>query len=76
MATWKPRDRVRVQLPDKDGHYGYRGRMEWFPGTVREVDPLDSRPGVTVDLDFPVSGVRDCFATHTELKEHTDGQAR
>lgn len=62
---WKPGDRVRVFLPD-DSSLHKRGR--WFTGSVREVDPPGLRPGVRVDLDVSVNGLRDCYATHAELE--------
>lgn len=66
---WHQGDRVMVCLPDKGGVNGRkRSRDAWFPGTVRETDPPGIRPGVLVDLDYPVNGVRDCFATHDELR--------
>jgi hypothetical protein len=67
--SWHPGDRVRVFLPDRSrigGRYGYVSA--WFTGTVREVDPAGLRPGVRVDLDKPLNGASDCFATHAELK--------
>ena len=65
--SWAAGDRVKVCLPDHDGIKGRRGRMQWFTGTVRDVDS-GSRPGVRVDLDESVNGVRDCYATHAELR--------
>lgn len=64
---WKPGDRVLVRLPDRNGLRGRHGSHNWFPGTVRDID-TGSRPGVRVDLDFPVNGVSDCYATHGELR--------
>lgn len=73
-AGWRPGDRVLVQLPDHDGIREYRGRMQWFSGIVRAVDPPGRRPGVIVDLDQQVNGVSDCYATHAELRrEGADG---
>ncbi len=66
-GEWQQGDRALGCLPDNDGLKGYRGRMQWFPGTVREAD-TGSRPGVRVDLDYPVNGVSDCYATHAELR--------
>ena len=66
--TWKTGDRVRVFLPDQRAPYK---RERWFSGTVREVDPPKLPPGVRVDLDEPVNGVQDCFATHAELEPVT-----
>jgi hypothetical protein len=65
--NWAPGDRVLVELPDLDGVLGYRGRMHWFPGTVRDVDS-GPRPGVRVDLDDPLNGLSDCYASHAELR--------
>ena len=69
LSDWKPGDRVQVELPDKSriGRAGGPVRA-WFSGTVREVDPPRLRPGVRVDLDTTVNGVRECFATHAELR--------
>jgi hypothetical protein len=67
---WAEGDRVQVCLPDRDGMQGRPGSWSWFSGTVRETDPPGSRPGVVVDLDRPVNGVRSCFATHAELRRH------
>jgi hypothetical protein len=68
---WSPGDRVRVWLPDDTRPRGPGYRSAWFTGTVREVDPPGLPPGVRVDLDKPVNGVQDCFATHAELKRET-----
>ncbi len=65
-AGWEPGDRVLVELPDANG--AQRGRWRSFAGTVREVNPPGLRPGVRIDLDVPVNGVRDCYATHAELR--------
>lgn len=70
--TWKPGDRVLVRLPDKRRQSGIRGgrsRDIDVHGTVREVDLPDQPPGVKVDLDEEVNGVRDCYATHAELRQ-------
>ena len=48
-------------------------RWSWFGGTVREVD-TGSSPGVRVDLDREVRGVRDCYATHRELRPEAPGE--
>ena len=65
---WKPGDRVELKLPNKH-HVGRRvGVYEWFSGTVREVDTPGLPRGVRVDLDREVNGVRDCYATHAELR--------
>lgn len=64
MADWKPGDRVIVRLPDRSA---YMKRDVDVHGTVRAVDD-GSRPGVRVDLDREVNGVRDCYATHSELR--------
>ena len=69
---WRPGDRVRVYLPERWGKAASQARWNWFPGTVREVN-TGSQPGVRVDLDFPVNGVSDCYATHTELRRLEDG---
>jgi hypothetical protein len=71
-AIWKPGDRVGVRLPDRDGIKGLRGSMAWFSGTVRGVDPPGRRPGIVVDLDYPVNGVQDCYATHAELRPEVE----
>jgi hypothetical protein len=63
--NWKSGDRVLVCLPP--GRPGKLLSNSWFAGTVREVDPPGLRPGVRVDLDYPVNGVSDCYATHSEL---------
>lgn len=65
---WQPGDRVKVRLPDKNGVSGHPGSWQWFTGTVRVVDSPGHRPGVVVDLDYPVNGVQDCYATHAELR--------
>jgi len=62
-AAWQPGERVLVYLPR-----GPRG-LEAVPGTVREVDPPGLRPGVRVDLDYPVRGADNCYATHSELRK-------
>ena len=67
--SWQPGDRVIVRLPDKSLPYG---RDADIHGTVREVD-TGSRPGVRVDLDREVNGVRDCYATHRELRPEVPG---
>ena len=64
---WKPGDRVKLLLPDHTRKVGRGYSDAWFTGTVREVDPPGLLPGVQVDLDQPVSGVSDCYATHGEL---------
>lgn len=68
VPDWKRGDRVMVCLPDKGGVKGGVNSHAWFGGTVREVDPPGRRPGVIVDLDYPVNGVGDCYATHAELR--------
>jgi hypothetical protein len=40
---------------------------------VRAVDEPDLPPGVRVDLDREVNGVRDCYATHGELRPEVPG---
>ena len=53
---WKPGDRVWVNPT--------MWRNDWVQATVRRVDP----DGVLVDLDHPVRGLSDCYATHAELR--------
>jgi hypothetical protein len=66
---WKPGDRVIVRLPDRNLRQGGSGFREVsVRGTVREVDTPGHRPGVKVDLDREINGVRDCYATHGELR--------
>ena len=67
---WKPGDRVIVRL--RDGALP-RARGGWIRqadvhGTVRAVDLPDQPPGVKVDLDREINGVRECYATHAELR--------
>lgn len=69
---WRPGDRASVQLPDRKGLAGRVGSMHWFPGTVAEVDPPGSPPGVRVKLDYAVNGLGDCYATHGELRALPD----
>ena len=77
MADWTPGDRVKLLLPDRNLRVGLGHPERWVSGTVREVDPPGLRPGVRVDLDSPLNGVSDCYATHSELvalgKENEDG---
>jgi hypothetical protein len=70
VPEWKPGDRVEVELPDRNGIAGRRGRSVWFAGTVRGVDEPGLPPGVRVDLDEMVNGAGDCYATHAELRVH------
>ena len=63
--SWQPGDRVIVRLPHKSST---PVRYIDVHGTVREVDPPSLPPGVRVDLDEEVNGVRDCYATHSELR--------
>lgn len=73
---WQPGDRVIVRLPDKRRGSGIRGgsRDVDVHGTVREIDLPGQPPGVKVDLDREINGVRDCYATHRELRpEAPDG---
>ena len=68
---WQPGDRVIVRLPDKRRQSGIRGgwsRDVDVHGTVRAVDLPGRPPGVKVDLDREINGVRDCYATHRELR--------
>jgi hypothetical protein len=72
--SWKPGDRVIVRLPDRRLRRGGSGFREVdVHGTVREVDPPGLRPGVRVDLDREINGVRDCYATHGELRPEVPG---
>lgn len=68
--TWAPGDRVVVMLPDRSARRGRGGHVPEIPvtGTVREVDPPGQPRGVLVDLDREVNGVRDCYASHGELR--------
>jgi hypothetical protein len=68
--SWQPGDRVIVNLPDKSlsGKWGGGFREVDVHGTVREVDLTGQPPGVKVDLDREINGVRDCYATHAELR--------
>lgn len=70
MRPWQPGDRVIVRLPDKNlrGKWGGGFREADVRGTVREVDLPGQPPGVKVDLDREINGVRDCYATHSELR--------
>jgi len=61
---WKPGDRVIVRLP----HRSTPVCDIDVCGTVRAVDLPGLPPGVKVDLDEQVNGVRDCYATHRELR--------
>jgi hypothetical protein len=72
---WKPGDRVIVRLPDKSLPAVGRGsRQVDVHGTVRAIDLPGLPPGVKVDLDREINGVRDCYATHSELRpEVPDG---
>lgn len=67
---WKPGDRVGACLPDRDASRRRGGAtgLSWVSGTVREVDSPGLPRGVRVDLDREVNGVRDCYATHSELR--------
>lgn len=73
LEPWKPGDRVIVRLPDRSlprGRGGHGGSVAVVPvhGTVRAVDEEGMPPGVRVDLDREISGVRDCYATRAELR--------
>jgi hypothetical protein len=70
---WKPGDRVIVRLPDGPTPRGCRKREADVHGTVREVDLPGQPPGVLVDLDREINGVRDCYATHRELRPEVPG---
>jgi len=71
--SWQPGDRVIVRLPDRRRRQGGSGFREIdVHGTVREVDPPGLRPGVRVDLDEEVNGVRTCYATQRELRPEAD----
>lgn len=65
--SWKPGDRVTVRLPDSSVPRGRGVAVVPVHGTVRAVDEAGLPPGVRVDLDREVNGVRDCYATHAEL---------
>ena len=72
--SWKPGDRVIVRLPDRMLRQGGAGfRVVDVRGTVREVDSPGLHPGVRVDLDREINGVRDCYATHRELRPEVPG---
>lgn len=79
MADWTPGDRVKLLLSDRSLIGGRGSRKRWVCGTVREVDPPGLRPGVRVDLDSPLNGASNCYATHSELvsldAEAVDGAA-
>lgn len=70
---WQPGDRVIVRLPDGFIPGGYRKREIDTHGTVRAVDEDGMPRGVRVDLDREVNGVRDCYATHSELRPEDPG---
>jgi hypothetical protein len=71
---WKPGDRVIVRLPDRNLRQGGKGfRQVDVHGTVRAVDLPGQPPGVKVDLDREINGVRDCYATHRELRPEVPG---
>lgn len=65
---WQQGDRVKLRLPDKSRPVGLGYADVLFYGTVREVDPPGLPRGVRVDLDRPVNGVTDCYASHAELE--------
>jgi hypothetical protein len=72
-GPWRPGDRVIARLPAGQAT-GYGRRHADVHGTVRAVDEPGLPPGVRVDLDDEVNGVRDCYATHGELRpEAGDG---
>ena len=70
MPDWKPGDRVIVSLPDRSAPRTRGRAVAVVPvgGTVRAVDEPGQRPGVRVDLDEEINGVRSCYATHRELR--------
>ncbi len=63
--AWKPGDRVSLLLPTGPRHVPRYARVV---GTVRAVDEPGMPPGVRVQLDYPVRGASDCYATHSELR--------
>ena len=67
---WQPGDRVIVRLPDRSLKRVRGGGILEVDvhGTVRYVDLPGQPPGVKVDLDREINGVRDCYATHSELR--------
>jgi hypothetical protein len=73
-VAWQPGNRVIVRLPDKLAPRGRGNSVRQVPvhGTVRSVDD-GGLPGVHVDLDREVNGVRSCYATHAELQPEEDG---
>lgn len=72
--SWQPGDRVIVRLPDGPTPRGYRKREADVHGTVREVNPPGLPPGVRVDLDREINGVRTCYASHRELRPEAPGE--
>ena len=66
--SWQPGDRVKLLLPDKNRPRGGGFSDVLITGTVREIDTPGLPRGVRVDLDRPVNGVRDCYASHDELE--------
>src|SRR5260370_12328130 len=66
VRAWKAGDRVIVRRRDRSLPRGQGGsiRQADVHGTVSAVDD----DGVRVDLDREVNGVRDCYATHHELR--------
>ncbi len=64
VRAWQAGDRVLIG-PSGAGTPRHPNR--WIAGTVRQVD-VCKRPGLVVDLDERVNGVRDCYATHSKLR--------
>lgn len=66
--AWQVGDRVVFRHVERVGR---RNVTVGTLGTVRAVDEPRLPPGVRVDLDEPVCGVRECYATHDELARAT-----
>ncbi len=75
--SWQVGDRVIVRLPDRSLERGRGGsiRQADVHGTVCGIDD-GSRPGVRVTLDREVNGIRDCYATHRELRPEAEAGAQ
>lgn len=67
-APWKPGDRVTIRLKDTSGDYHRAGTNIVVHGVVRAIDEPGLPRGVRVDLDHPISGISDCYATYSELR--------